>query len=400
MTRCLDERELFAAMDARLAGKLRSHVAACPSCAARVDRMIALRGMVRDASAPSPPDWDRVERRVLRSIRSAAVPRRAVGWSFAPVGLSFAAALLVMLAILIGRRDEIAEPGAARAVGGGVPIARVEARVPLDAAVSERFGAGAPDRGACVLETGQVDCGSGGGVRMALGDDIAVDEVGPAQLAVASLDEWRPTIRLDSGEFRIAVSEGVLPQELVVLAAHAEFTVYSGSAEVLLIDGALEIRAVSGPLVVGLDGVIRDLAPGEGLRGGAADGVGVASSWTPLPASWDGAAPADLPLLNLDRSSGTLPKQVVQEVLRSNTDRMRTCYETALKRYPGLESLPVTARLRVGVSGRVTRLSVAGVGSWPELKRCLTSVLESMKFPPPTGGEVDLLAPLRLTPLD
>jgi len=27
-------------------------------------------------------------------------------------------------------------------------------------------------------------------------------------------------------------------------------------------------------------------------------------------------------------------------------------------------------------------------------------VLESMKFPPPSGGEVDLIAPLRLTPLD
>jgi hypothetical protein len=79
---------------------------------------------------------------------------------------------------------------------------------------------------------------------------------------------------------------------------------------------------------------------------------------------------------------------------------MRACYETALKRYPGLESLPVTARLRVGTNGRVARLNVAGVESWPDLKRCLAGVLESMKFPPPAGGEVDLIAPLRLTPLD
>jgi hypothetical protein len=400
MTRCLDERELFAAMDGRIAGKRKEHVSACTGCASRVDRMQALRAAIRDASAPPSPDWDRMETRMLRSIRTAAAPGPAIRWTLAPVGLSFAAALLVIVAIVIGRQPTTGGMDPVRAMLTGVPIARVDARTPLDATVSERFGAGAPGRDGRVLENDEVDYGPGGGARIALGDDIEVDEVGPARLAVASLDEWRPTIRLDSGAFRIAVFEGALPQELVVLAAHAEFTVYSGSAEVLLVDDVLELRAVDGPLRVDIGGAIRELASGDGLRGDASSAVDVTSSWTRLPASWGGAASTDVPLLNLDRPGGTLPKHVVRAVLHSNTDRMRACYETALKRYQGLESLPVTARLRVGVNGRVARLNVVGVESWPELKRCLVGVLESMRFPPPSGGEVDLIAPLRLTPLD
>ena len=400
MTRCLNERELFAAADGRATGKPREHLVACPGCRARVDRLLALRTGAREASAPSPPDWDRVEARILRSIRTATAPRPTVRWSFAPAGLSIAAALLVALAILVGRQPGSEGPVPVRALGTDVPVVRVDARVPLDAAVSERFGAGAPDRGVRVLEDDRVVCEPGGGARIALGDDIAVEEIGSARLVVASLDEWRPTIRLDAGAFRIDVAEGALPQELVVLAAHAELSITSGSAEVLLVDGALEIRAVLGTLRVEIGGEPIALASGEGLRVGADDGIGIASSWTPLTDSWDGAAPADLPLLNLDRQGGSLPKQVVRAVLHSNTDRMRACYETALKRYPGLEALPVTARLRVGTNGRVARLNVGGVESWPDLKRCLAGVLESMKFPPPTGGEVDLIAPLRLTPLD
>jgi len=401
MTRCLSERELYSASDARLAARRRVHLVACLSCTARLDRLMALRAAVRDASAPSPPDWERVETRILRSIRAAEAPRPVLRWSLAPVGLSFAAALLVVFAIVIGKRPHTDGTIPARA-------ARVEtvasmatlARVPLEAVVSEKFGVGAPPRGVYVLEDDQTNSGAGGVARIAVGDDIAVDEIGPAVLTVASLDEWRPTIRLDSGAFRIAVSEGAMPQELVVLAAHEEFTVYSGTIEVLLIDGALEIRAANGPARVELGGATRDLASGEGLRRDSGGGIALAGSWIPLPIDWDDSASIGTPTLSLDRPGGSMPKQVVREVMRSNTEKMRTCYETALKRFPGLEPLPLTAKLRVGVNGRVVRTNLSGVESLPELKRCLVGVLESMRFPLPTGGEVDLIAPLRLTPLD
>ncbi|MCK9459350.1 MAG: AgmX/PglI C-terminal domain-containing protein [Proteobacteria bacterium] len=399
MTRCLDERELYAAMDGRLSRRRGEHLAICPFCAARLARVIAVRTAARDACAPSPPDWDRVEALVARSVRDATVPRPAAGWSLAPAGLSLAAALLVVLAIVVGRQADEAGPALADAPGGGATTPRIFARAPLAAAVLERFGAGSPGSGAAVAEGDAVECGASGGARLALGDDIAVDEAGPARLEVASLDEWRPTIRLRSGGYRIDVSEGAMPQELVVLAAHAELTVTSGSAEILIVDGVLELRALDGPLRVATGGDFLELAAFEGLRAKAGQGVAVAGAWTRLPAS-RGPDAGDAPLLDLDRPTGTMPKQAVRDVLRANTDRLRACYETALKRSPGLEALSVTARLRVGVNGRVGRSSVAGVEEWPDLKRCLSEVLEGMRFPPPSGGEVELVAPLRLTPLD
>jgi hypothetical protein len=400
MTRCLDERELFAAANARLAGERAAHAAGCPGCATRIERLLALRVAARDASAPPAPDWDRIEARVLRSVRSAAAPRAAGGWSFAPAALSFAAAILVALAILFGRQPAVDAPAPAFVARGDQRFGRPMQRVPLAATVAERFGLGAPLRGARVAEDGRVVSGADGGARIALGDDIAVEEDGPASFAIASLDEWRPTIRLDSGAFRIAVADGALPQELVVLAAHSELTVLAGSAEVVLVDGAIELRATDGPLRLELGGEVRELAAGEGLRRGASTAIGVASGWGPLPVSWSDGGAAVAPVLNLDRPTGSLPTQVVRDVLRANTDRIRGCYEAALKRYPGLEALPVTARLRVGTSGRVARTSVAGIEAWPDLRRCIAGVLEGMRFPPPTGGEVDLIAPLRLTPID
>jgi hypothetical protein len=401
MTRCLSERELYSASDARLAARRREHLVACPSCTARLDRLTALRTAALDASAPSQPDWERVEARILRSIRAAQAPRPAVRWSFAPVALSAAAALLVVLAIAVGKLPTTEEtlPALTARAETIAPTAAI-ARMPLEAAVSEQFGLGAPPRGVRLLEEDRMSSGAGGVARISVGDDIAVDELGPAGLSVASLDEWRPTIRLDSGAFRISVSEGAVPQELVVLAAHEEFTVYSGTIEVVLVDGALEIRAANGRARVELGGEMRELASGAGLRRDLGDGIAIAGSWSPLPIDWNDAATVGMQNLNLDRPTGSLPKQVVREVMRSNAEKMRTCYETALKRYPGLEPLPLTAKLRVGINGRVVRTSLSGVEALPELKRCLVGVLEDMRFPSPTGGEVDLIAPLRLTPLD
>jgi hypothetical protein len=402
MTRCLSERELYAASDARLAPARGAHLAGCAGCKARLDRLMALRLAVRDASAPSQPDWERLETRILRSIRAAQAPRPVVRWSLAPAALALAAAVLVVFAILVGRRPSVEDTNLALAarVEIAAPAAAI-ARMPLQAAVSEKFGVGAPPRGVCLTEDDWTSAGPEGVARISVGDDIAVDEFGPAELVVASLDEWRPTVRLDSGAFLIAVSEGVVPQELVVLAAHEEFTVYSGMIEVLLVDGALEIRAAGGGSArVELGGEPRELAAGEGLRRDLSGGIALAGSWIPLPIGWEGAASIGTPDVNLDRPSGSLPKPVVREVMRASAEKMRTCYETALKRYPGLEPLPLTAKLRVGVNGRVVRTNLSGLESLPELKRCLVGVLETMRFPPPTGGEVDLIAPLRLTPLD
>ena len=190
MTRCLSERELYAAPEARLAARRRAHLVACPSCTTRLDRMMALRAAVRDASAPSPPDWERMEARILRSIRAAEAPRPVVRWSLAPAALALAAAVLVVFAILVGKRPsaEGTKPALAARTETVAPMATL-ARVPLDGAVSEKFGVGAPPRGVRLLEDDKTNSGAGGVARIAVDDNIAIDEFGPTALTIASLDE-------------------------------------------------------------------------------------------------------------------------------------------------------------------------------------------------------------------
>jgi hypothetical protein len=69
----------------------------------------------------------------------------------------------------------------------------------------------------------------------------------------------------------------------------------------------------------------------------------------------------------------------------------------SLKRFPELE-VAVTARVSVGLRGQVSRVKLRGGERWPGLERCISTVLGQMSFPPPSGGPVDLIFPLRLSP--
>ena len=402
MTRCLDERELYAMGDARLSEARAAHARACERCTARLARLRAVRTAMREATSPAAPDWDAIERRILRAARTAEMVRPSHVTRFAPVGLSLAAAALAAVAIVIGTRPEEAltklrAPAVAQAYVA--PVRALAAEPPLVGRVSDEVGAGAPARGAGLSEGSRVAAACGGAALAALGDAVAIDTRDGARMAVASLDAWRPTILLDGGAFYVSVADGALSPELVVLAAHEELTILSGTAEVLLMDGALTVRAVGGPLVAQVEGDTRTLAAGEGLRRALGDGLGVeASGWALEAASPDASMGGAFSASLSAAARGTLPKSVVREVLQANAEKMRVCYESALKRYPRLEALPVTARLKVGVSGRVARVRVGGLGPWPVLEQCLVSVLQEMRFPAPDGGEVELIAPLRLTP--
>ncbi|HUT76050.1 MAG TPA: AgmX/PglI C-terminal domain-containing protein, partial [Polyangia bacterium] len=99
----------------------------------------------------------------------------------------------------------------------------------------------------------------------------------------------------------------------------------------------------------------------------------------------------------IDGPTGTLPRRVVREALNRVTPRIRACYENTLKRHPRATA-SITVRLRVDSGGAVSVTSLAGAGSWPGLGECLGDALGAMSYPPPMGGPVDLIVPLRLVP--
>jgi hypothetical protein len=404
MMRCLNERELYAMAETRLSPKRATHVRDCPSCSNRVERLKALRAAMREATSPAAPDWNSVEARIFAAVRTDRKTERPAFRALAPLGLSFAAALLAVVALVVGNRRSEDSPTNSIAGPAFTPVAAgfgtAATEPPLVGIVLERIGGDVPARGGAVREGDSITAIPCGAVLTALGDDVAVDTRDGARFHAISLDAWRPTVRLDPGAFRISVTDGALSPELVVLAAHEELTLFSGTAEVLFLDDELVVRAMGEPLVAEIGGILRTLAPGESLRSALSTGIGVgAADWAFTAASPETGARMDS-IGFTGPARGRLSKSVVREVLRENAEKMRVCYESALKRYPNLEVIPVTARLKIAVSGRVARVSIDGVDSWPELESCLATVFGEMRFPAPKDGEVELVAPLRLTPLE
>ena len=76
----------------------------------------------------------------------------------------------------------------------------------------------------------------------------------------------------------------------------------------------------------------------------------------------------------------------------------RPCYERALRVNASLQG-KLTVSVRVDPSGNVCSASIKedAVHS-PEVSNCVTGMFRSAKFPPPTGGCMDVNIPLNFTP--
>jgi TonB family protein len=76
----------------------------------------------------------------------------------------------------------------------------------------------------------------------------------------------------------------------------------------------------------------------------------------------------------------------------------RPCYERALRVNASLQG-KLTVSVRVDPSGNVCSASISqdAVHS-PEVSNCVTGMFRSAKFPPPTGGCMDVNIPLNFTP--
>ncbi len=249
-----------------------------------------------------------------------------------------------------------------------------------------------------------VDTDDNGGVRLALGPDARL-EMGPSSaLNLVSSNVLTPTVSLERGVFIISVPAGALESELIVLAAGASFAIFSGSAE-FSIDGASnpEIRVRSGEVLpisnteqftLGVDKWRLPDSPST-IDKQRLLPLMKAPSLTGDPINVDAGALETA----LYRPAGTLSKRIIREVMGHTKPKLTSCYETSLNRFPSLyRSISVTARLNVSSKGHVSRVRLKGIEEWSELETCLSRTFQEMVFPPPAGGALELILPLRLSP--
>lgn len=101
-------------------------------------------------------------------------------------------------------------------------------------------------------------------------------------------------------------------------------------------------------------------------------------------------------------SSG-LPMEVVRRILRQQTPRFRSCYESGLRANPSLGG-SVTVRFTIKHDGSVidARLDETGVGALARMgdalvERCVLTVFPRLSFPETTSGSVRVVYPLYFT---
>ena len=83
---------------------------------------------------------------------------------------------------------------------------------------------------------------------------------------------------------------------------------------------------------------------------------------------------------------GALSKDQISRTIKSNRPAVRSCYEKALGRRPGVEG-KVAVRFTIGATGEVTAVDVAEQTVQDEqLSTCLVVAVKSWKFPEPKGG--------------
>ncbi len=105
-----------------------------------------------------------------------------------------------------------------------------------------------------------------------------------------------------------------------------------------------------------------------------------------------------LTLVGTSVTSGHLPPEVIQRVVRQNYGRFRACYENGLRGNPNLTGR-VTARFIIGRDGAVTNAANGG-SDLPDSKvvSCVLSQFYGISFPSPENGIVTVSYPIMFTP--
>lgn len=90
---------------------------------------------------------------------------------------------------------------------------------------------------------------------------------------------------------------------------------------------------------------------------------------------------------------GNLPREAILRVIDNHLPRIRYCYERALQIEPGLRG-KIVSNFIIGSDGRVSR-SVIRKSTLrnQDVEECVRQTIESLSFPTPSGGVVEVIFP-------
>lgn len=93
-----------------------------------------------------------------------------------------------------------------------------------------------------------------------------------------------------------------------------------------------------------------------------------------------------------------LSPEVIHNTVKANFDKVQSCYEAGLRANPTLQGR-VTVKLVIGSTG-ATKSAIATPGDFPDksVVDCIGRAFNSLKFPPPSRGDVTVSYPVMLSP--
>lgn len=97
----------------------------------------------------------------------------------------------------------------------------------------------------------------------------------------------------------------------------------------------------------------------------------------------DGGMPPKYPIV-----MGSLDKEVIRKGIHANRAQMRKCYESAIKRKPGIAGKEVV-KFTISREGPVSAAEITEdtVGD-PEMHDCIIAAVKTWNFPAPVGGGI------------
>jgi hypothetical protein len=140
------------------------------------------------------------------------------------------------------------------------------------------------------------------------------------------------------------------------------------------------------------DGIGLGTVGGFGHGGGTGTGMGYGGGSGRMG---QGRKPKTVKMIEAGTDiQGRLPPDVIKRIVRANYPRFRACYESGLKRDPGLKGT-VSVMFIIDTSGAVESASGAG-GTMTDgtVSSCVVGVYRTLSFPEPEGGKVRVTYPI------
>ncbi len=415
MSHQIRHKQIFALLDGQLGSsgkrRLSDHLAGCSECTAYLEQIKRHRKMALEVSRVPEPDWSRIDGKIEQAI-TEATEKQVSRFGWAPVALTLAAAAAVALALALPTNHNATRIPLNHAALNQ-PVSAVDT-APLETAVwpthltarviNTLTKKQVPEVGQVLVRGDKVLTTEAGGVQVALGPSAEIESMGTSFWEVISLDADKPAIAFEQGRIRVSMPFDSFDygRGLTIAASSASFHVLHGIVEFLLEGKSLMVTVSHGDVVADHGFGPVNLSPGT-WRTVLSKNPNQPTEWiamsgtSSLPTKDLESLLSELKERRVERPVGTLPRRVINQSLIPAKPQIRGCYEKALKRDPGL-ILSLDVRIKVGLHGTVSSVRVTGIEGQAKMEQCLDKVFKGLSFPPPRGGPLELLLPLRLYP--